>query len=285
MNSALMGIGIGTIVGLVTMARRSRRQHAVSSFGLSAGLPVDAEVVEHVGPRFVRGAVVGLLGMLVGGIGIGTVMAVRGMTGDDSLMLAVWVLAAALIGRAVGVAVLGLVSAAVPVAGPRVARSRVVGIRDLISDGEIALAVVATVLPLLALIAGPSDGSVAWPALLTVGTLVVAAVAATRIVRRPQPAGSARHLAWDDALRARTLRDVVAGVTLVGSSYGLLSVSVFAVLPPGPVATGTAWLFVVLAVLGFVVSILPGPGSRFRRRLWPDGIEPAEEANASEVAS
>jgi hypothetical protein len=91
-------------------------------------------------------------------------------------------------------------------------------------------------------------------------------------------AASQSELAWDDALRARTLRDMVT-VPLVTGYFALAALigGVGEGLEGGwPANAAVGWVsgaFLVLLLGGFVmlvVSLVIGPERHFRRRLWPD---------------
>ncbi|WP_167137335.1 hypothetical protein [Diaminobutyricimonas sp. TR449] len=131
----------------------------------------------------------------------------------------------------------------------------------------------------LAAINGASGGwttdAVLPGALGCVSLIVLAAVELTssRVVARPQPAGTTIDLAWDDALRSSVLRDLygamimggcaVVAIELVLPAPGLPSmltvVLPFAVVP----------LFLAVLVLG-VVSRASRPRPHYQRRLWSE---------------
>lgn len=110
---------------------------------------------------------------------------------------------------------------------------------------------------------GHRRGSRATVAILAAALVVLVAgvLLARRITSRPQPAASSRALAWDDALRARTLRDVISAVTLVGVSYSLLTTSVMGAIPlTAPAATTVAAaVFTVCGVVGASCALTPSP--------------------------
>lgn len=165
------------------------------------------------------------------------------------------------------------------------ARAVRTGVRDYVPVGELGVAFGVAVLPTLLLVVWGGISGVggmaagAWPVLVPLVVLALAALAGRRVVTRPQPAHTEVELAWDDALRARALRDLVAGVGVVGASYGLLSVAVIGVVPsspvPVPVATALSAVFAVVGAFCVVVTVVPGPTTRFRRRLWADALPAA----------
>ena len=109
-------------------------------------------------------------------------------------------------------------------------------------------------------------------------TVAADEVLARRLLARPQVAASQTELAWDDALRARTLRDMV-GVPLMTGYLALVALV-------GALADGLAgvWAGNPSRTVGqrgvpraparwaamVVVSQVIGPERHFRRRLWPD---------------
>lgn len=168
--------------------------------------------------------------------------------------------------------------------GPRVARMSSPRWGDYVAASERGLAVVMGVLPVVLVAgwwAGPGSGAgtgfratVAIFAVVPLVALIAGVLLARRITSRPQPAASPRALAWDDALRARTLRDVISAISLVGVSYCLLTTIVMGViplttLPPTPVVTNAiAAIFLACGIVAAVCAITPSPGAQFKRRLW-----------------
>ncbi|WP_024285772.1 hypothetical protein [Cellulomonas sp. KRMCY2] len=108
-------------------------------------------------------------------------------------------------------------------------------------------------------------------------TVVVYELLAGRLLRQRQVATTQLELAWDDALRARTLRDMVT-VSLVVGCYAPLALigtvgdQLEGGWPANP-AVGVAAALFPLVTVGLVamatISYALNPARHFRRRLWP----------------
>lgn len=170
--------------------------------------------------------------------------------------------------------------------GPRIARSREVTLRDYVMPLELAgarvligIAAVAAVTVVVLLRGNPREttivASVVTVTLLAIAALVVFEVAGPAIIARPSPALDPTSLAWEDALRAETLRTLVtAPLTFGGVSLMLAVVGAFGVVPPGPVSivAGAVVPFLVL-VTGIVIAVAAAaqlPQRHFLRVLWPE---------------
>ncbi len=102
---------------------------------------------------------------------------------------------------------------------------------------------------------------------------------ARRLLDRPQVATSTHELAWDDALRARTLRDLVGVVITVAVVLPVMLLSVVADGLPGGWPDNPAVGVVMgltAAILGAagvmaLVSLVLDPRRHVRSRLWPVG--------------
>lgn len=173
--------------------------------------------------------------------------------------------------------------------GPRMARPIAAAATDYVAPFERWGARVMGVAPTLGLviglvIAGFVD-TVAPTDLLNTGTLLAAAVAPMvllaselamrRLVELPQVAGSSLDLAWNDALRAQLLRDIVNAPLGVGvyASFALLASASAGVQDP-VIANGLVGLIglgiIVLFIIA-VVSLGSRPQRYFRDRLWAAG--------------
>jgi hypothetical protein len=108
-------------------------------------------------------------------------------------------------------------------------------------------------------------------------TVVLDELLARRLLARPQVASTTLELAWDDALRARTLRDMVT-VPLTSGYIGLAGL--IGVVGgrveggwPDNLAVGVMSGALIVLLLGggvmAVVSLVLGPERHVRRRLWP----------------
>lgn len=166
-------------------------------------------------------------------------------------------------------------------AGARVARANSPRLSDYVPRAEIWIAVLAFIGITTAVIiyfafgrANVSDVLLpfAWGGLtyagLSIGLAVIGLTTVPRILRTPQPAGSAIELAWDDALRADTLRDLVRRPTS-GVPIALMTLGVV-MLPPN------FFSFSTVALTGFVVlgastiTDLTNSEQHYWRRLWKD---------------
>jgi hypothetical protein len=113
-------------------------------------------------------------------------------------------------------------------------------------------------------------------AVLGLVALAAAEIGGRRLLDAAQAAGSDLELAWSDAIRARTLRDVVTVPIAVGTyaTIGVLrSLRLETLDPPdllGKAATGLFALVVVAGAAVFAWSLSTRPHRHFRRRLWPD---------------
>jgi hypothetical protein len=108
-------------------------------------------------------------------------------------------------------------------------------------------------------------------------TVVLDELLARRLLDRPQVAATTLELAWDDALRSRTLRDMIT-VPLTTGYFGLTALlgvvgdRVEGGWPDDPAVGIMAGAFIVLLLGGAVmavVSLVLGPERHVRRRLWP----------------
>ena len=119
--------------------------------------------------------------------------------------------------------------------------------------------------------------------------VVVYELLAGRLLRQRQVARTQLELAWDDALRARTLRDMVT-VSLVVGCYapapliGAVGDQLEGGWPANPavgvVAALLPLLFVGLVVMA-TISYALNPARHFRRQLWPMASDGAVAADAA----
>jgi hypothetical protein len=176
--------------------------------------------------------------------------------------------------------------------GPRLARGRAVTIEDYVEPLErwipwTAATVAAAVSLLPLLLGGPRSALV--PGIAAVATVLAASLAARWIIARPQRADSVITLAWDDALRAEAVRNLLGGAGVVALATLIFS------LPTALARLGVAARTVDLqlwASMGFCIVLLVlavassrrRPARYFLRRLWPGtAAELAENERAKEV--
>lgn len=114
---------------------------------------------------------------------------------------------------------------------------------------------------------------------LAVLSLAASLVVSTAIVAHGQRATTELGLAWDDALRASALRDIVTVPILLGL-YGFV-LSVYTISEEHA-SDGIAIIMMVALAVGLVIaiglaiySLASSPQQFYRRRLWPNGAQDA----------
>ena len=193
-----------------------------------------------------------------------------------------WVtLGAMVVGRPAGNAIAALVDARAssPRDRPRIARSRSVRMADYVPAGELIAVRLVTSCTLLTV--GVTSALGLLPLPVAVGMVVLSLVSFTvlefggrRIVEQHQTAHTTTDLAWDDALRAKNLRALVAAPVAVGL-YTALAV-LFALeerprAPDGVIVWGLGLVVVALAAVGiWRLSRTDHRDQYYLRRLWPD---------------
>lgn len=273
------------LVNILRLAPRRRQVAAAHHFARKVDLDLPLAMVDMVGRRLaLREYVGGATGLLAG------VVAILLLRGDKVVVVVVAVLTY-LLGHAVGHGIVAWYEATRPVPpGARLARATTPTHADYVAGHErVGAWVLAAVSALIAvgLVAADRTGvlelrPLPW-ALVVVAVVVpplaIAAdeLAAARLLRRRQAAATLVELAWDDAMRARTLRDM-ATVPLVASAYAplLLLTGIANQLEggwPANAAIGVVnglLLLLLVGLLGMaILSAALGPQRHFRRRLWP----------------
>lgn len=290
LTAAVVAVLLLTLVQLAPYVRARDRLAAADRLARSVDLGLDPAVADVVAARLVRRERAGALGGLV--LSLPVAWWASGALGSDGaasgfLLVAVGLLA----GRAIGCALVSWrESARREPGGARVARASTPAHGDYVARherwGSWGMAAVAVLLglglPVLDRVGLVELGAI--PGALVVLCVVAPPVAvlldelvARWLLGRPQVARSQVELAWDDALRARTLRDMVT-VTIVVAAYaplGLLAAvgeSLEGGWPANPaigVVNGLALLLLVgMGVMG-ATSIALRPQRHFRRALWP----------------
>lgn len=289
---ALSGL---TIVGLVVLAWYSRAaaaRSAARTFARKVDLALDSSRELTVGRRIARREQAGVVGGLL--VAAATTLAIGARSaGDETGRFAVFFLMLAFFaGRAAGCGAVAWWESMRPVdlSLPRIARTSSPDLSDYVPGSErigsrvVAVAALAVAL-VVALLEPSGVGDLApvpvWLALTAgVGPAVVCVVGelvARRLLRRRQVATSTLDLAWEDALRARTLRDVISVALAAGCYAPLILLGVAGNgFPDGwPVhaAVGVLDVLVVALLLGMaamaVLSQVRRPEAHVRRRLWP----------------
>ena len=194
---------------------------------------------------------------------------------------------AGFVGMALAVAAYALVAARRGPASdaPRVARTREVRLGDYVNGLErwatavVCLVPAAAGLVMVVLLADPDAAGVdplriGLLALLPPALLVLSSGAGGAVLNARRTVSSPEELAWDDALRSQSLRDIVNAPLFAGVTATLwLGIEAARAIPDQQLAAGAAALW-VLAVLGnllvlLVVVLASRPARHFRRRLWP----------------
>lgn len=279
--AALSGLALLVLVGLTLSPRyRAARARQMST---SVGLALD----DSVRPRVERALAVRLRTTGVGAV-IGLALGWAAMTAWPIGSFSQWFMLAGLfLGIGAGSAVGAFLARprATP-AGPRIARSRDVTLGDYVAPIELtgarilvgAAVSTGTVVAVL-LIGNPRETtslvSLVVVTLLAAGALVVFEVAGRAIIAQPSPAQDPTSLAWEDALRAETLRNLVTTPLMFGCvAVALTVVGAFGTLPLNPVTivvgTVVPMLLLLAALTIAVVAMVSRPQRHFLRRLWPE---------------
>ena len=298
----LILFGAASIVTLVWYALPSGRKRSAHAFARRVDLALDPTVEAAVTARLVRTGRVGLLsGVGAGIVTAWTLDATAGVLESPYAILAV--LAGFFAGNAVGSGALGWWEARrpVPADAPRIARAETPTHADYVAGHERwgawgAAAVSALLAAGLAMI--DSTGFIELgdlPVGLMLGAVLVPAAAAgveelvaRRLIDRRQVAATPLELAWDDALRAHTLRDMITVPLVAGIWAPFLVLSVISDGLEGgwPANQGVGLvsglvLILLLAAGGMgVVSIALRPARHFRSRLWPSAPVPGGTGGA-----
>ncbi len=180
-------------------------------------------------------------------------------------------------------------SSRAPRGGTRIARTTTPVHGDYVARHErwggwvlAALAAVVAAVVALAPAGGLDVGRAPWPLLVTTAVLPSLAMAgyelaAARLLERPQVATTTLDLAWDDALRAHTLRDMLGAVLVVGLGLPLVLLSrvgeqLEGGWPANPavgLVSGAVAVLLGGSLLAGAVSLALRPHRHFRARLWP----------------
>jgi hypothetical protein len=286
-----------TVLAIVFFALTFRASYNLSmarGYARRVGLALTPELEPLVAERLAQRGRVGTYGALAG-LALGVLfLLVRGAD-DSSAAASTWLLLGAYFaGLAVAIAVWAIRLPSLRVDGPRIARTGAVGVPDYLSSFErngarvcVALSIVVLAVAAILHAAGVSTGG---SPLLSIGAIIVALGVASlvlfefatrRILSRGQPAGTPTELAWDDALRAGTARDIVTAPLCLGlwSIVFMLSDSLTATSAPSWLL-GAAALAVFAAVIVIAsIAVAQKPQQHYLRRLWPDVASAASAAS------
>lgn len=287
MSFVLILSGALVVVAAITLLRSTRRRTIAASalaFSQTVALPLTPEVSETVERRVttrMRASGIGLLAGAVAGLGVAALVdgLDEGLTTFTFAGTALSVLATAW--------TIGVLRRE-PADGDsvRIARSEAVRLDDYVPPVELVTVRIAGTLALV----GPILVSVAWmrgadvptsaPWILGAATLslvvwVLVEVLARRIVARGPRVGSPIAMAWDDALRAETLRRLIALPLVFMIQATLPSAVEGARLLFGEDGFwGTAGLIIAMTpaiglLLLLVIVASATPERHYLRRLWP----------------
>lgn len=280
------------VVGELPRFRNREAQRLARSLGMSLDGELDTLVRRRIAARR-RGAVVGaLLGVAA------TVALLASETTPPAGSLAPLILAGGVFGGlAVGAGVVaGFHSIRITDDRPRVARAEAVTLNDYVAwierwGARIPVALAIVFLAFSAVLATLDVTAFSRSPLLLLGGLVtLAAIAALaffevgsrQLIRKGQPSASPAELAWDDALRSLTIRDMV-GAPLILGVYG--TVLVITDLSTALAAANSGeWVRIAtlisvnvlfnavayIAVLALLFAVASKPQRHFLRRLWPE---------------
>lgn len=287
---SLTGLTIVSAVALARYARVAGARSAAHTFARKVDLALDGRMEGEVGRRVARREQAGILGGLV--VAAAAVLLGARLAGDEYGGYVLFFLFLAFFaGHATGCGAVAWYESTRPVdlTHPRIARTSTPGFDDYVPRheryGARVLAAVSAAVTLL-LVVLDSSGAVELqiPFGLAIATAagpavvcVVVEAVARRLLERRQVAASTLDLAWDDALRARTLRDLItvalaAGVFAPLVLLGAVGNDLSGGWPANPAVGVVDGLFGVL-LLGMVgmavVSLVLRPEAHFRRRLWP----------------
>lgn len=285
-----------TVGVLLQHATPARRRSAAHAHARRIDLRLEPAEEDAIATRLARRRCAGV----VAGAGPGVVTAVlldgSGVVGWSPAWLS---FLAFFLGTALGSAAVAWYESSRPLAaGPRVARATVPRHGDYVPRverwGARAMAVLSA-LTAIGLVVLDGSGLVelgnlpgALVAVAIVGPAVAVLadeLAAGWLIGRRQVAATPLELAWDDALRAGTLRDSVTVAVCVSAFtpfvlLGVVGSGLEGGWPANPavgVVTG-AFGVLLLVVVGFwIASLAVQPGKHFRRRLWSVGTPGAAE--------
>lgn len=283
---------------LTTAGSERARRRAVDTYARRAGLAWEPRLASAMLPRLRRREHAVLATALVALVAVVAVLATGWWVPGDYPAYFV-VAAAALLARAVAVAVVGAREQLNAPDGPRIARLESPAPADYLSTSlrrwstwfppaaalVSAGAVLVTVLDPWDSKAPSATVGLALTLLLaalTAAAVEGSAVVARRIAGRGQPAGDEQMLCWSDALRARTLEDVAhTPAVLAGAMLGVAcGTALSSVLPPpnflspwpSLVVSAVAYLGMVIALIALLLPVFR-PGLReehaYLARLWP----------------
>ncbi|GAB3919189.1 hypothetical protein GCM10011575_29630 [Microlunatus endophyticus] len=289
-----VGLAAGTVVTITRWFRRRILADYARRFDLEVPEELESRLRRRAGAPFTATCLGGLVGLTAGAVISALVIPppdysrqVPPVDPSTAVMIVT-----ALSGGVIFQVVTAVALALHRPTGRRVARSTTPRLSDYVSGVERSagwIVVCAAVILLVSIAVAERSGALHNPvieeesvfgsmgaffAYVSIGGLIVGSLLSRVVLHGPQPAGSSTELAWDDALRAQTLRGLV-GLPLTWGIYSLLQS--FAEIMIGSTwhPRALAYLFVVMALaacaatVGYLYSTRRSVSDRyFRRRLW-----------------
>ncbi|WP_395639088.1 hypothetical protein [Pseudolysinimonas sp.] len=280
-----LGLVLAATVAIL-WATPAFRRRAARKFATRVGLTLDDGTAPRVTAQLTRRALAGLVGYTSGLlVSVGTLLAVGRPTGTDTMWS--WVVTGSVFtGMGIGASLATLTQRLPqPGAAVRVARSRELVVEDYLTRYEVAFArlVGPVALALVALAWIATSGGPRTEVLLPTATAAALGTLATQlmfelgsrlVLRRPIRGESPHDLAWDDALRADSLRQLLLApyiLGVVGTGWALFSLMTVLPTTVGLVVVNLAMPLVVASGIAVLVVVLVRqPERHYLRRLWPD---------------
>ena len=274
--AAVIGaLGLALIVSTFNPGQRAAR---ANNFARSVGLDIPDSlrpvITERVALRHRSGAI----GMIVG---IATIAFLLSMdpTSGENFASPFLLIGGAFAGLAIGVS-FSAARAAAPIDpdGVKYARTNAVTLGDYVAPlertgGRIVVGLaIATLVAALA-VGAPISGILVALTVLGIAALLVFEIAGRRVVSRAQPAQSPSDLAWDDAVRASVLRDMITAPIILGADAVVVAggALVTRLLAGSDFANGAILMAVIVAAIALAVAAITSrPQRYFLRRLWPE---------------
>jgi hypothetical protein len=284
-GAALPGVAVLTGRGRLRVAHRVARK-----VDLALDEPAGSVVVRRLARRELIASAVATLAAVVTLVVLSPVAA----SGDSEQYDLLWLVGAVLVGRAVGAfgAAVYETWGSEPRSTVRIARASSPVHGDYVAPIERIGAWVAAAFSVLVSVGlgvldatgavdlgDPPKALFVLAAVAPVVAVVLDEVVARRVLSRPQRAETALDLAWDDAMRARTLRDLVTVPLTVGALApivlaGVVGQGLDGGWPENPavgLVSGIVPVMLLVVIAAGAVSIAQRPERYFRQRLWGTG--------------
>ena len=287
----VLGMAVVAVVGTsIWFARARRRVSSAHRFARAVDLRLDetaeAEIAQRLARRQVAGVATGALAAVL------TALLVDPADGFGAFLL---VVVAAFAGKALGGVLVAAYESTRPLPpAPRIARASTPSHGDYVAPSErvggwvmaglcIAVAAGVWVAQSRGLLGDgePPTAMIAIALVVPPLAVLLDELAADWLLRRRQVAATTLELAWDDALRARTLRDAVTVVIMAGiypafALVGTVGDRLEGGWPANPAVGGSSAVMLVLLIAGVatgIASLVSSPERHFRRRLWPRPVD------------